>query len=141
MTKAAQAFGKRLQDFMDNMETKRFMHALSSVLNNADRRELTIANKGRYGGTWGHPKLAVKLACWLDPYFEVACMMMIEDILKGSAEVTIVKPEESSVMKHMDKLPQMFSELTAVLQQMNKREEAMAKRLEAQGQPTHFYAV
>ena len=49
-------------------------------------------------GTWAHPKLAVFFARWLDVRFAVWCDVMIEDILKGKAEVVITKPEESAVL-------------------------------------------
>jgi hypothetical protein len=82
MTKAANAFGKRLQDFMDNKETTEYMDALT----HANQGELTFAKAGRYGGTWAHPKLAIFFARWLDVRFAVWCDAMIEDILKGNAE-------------------------------------------------------
>jgi hypothetical protein len=95
MTKAAQAFGKDLSHFMRSPDTLTYIDALSNSANNA---ELTGASKGRYGGTWAHPKLAVFFARWLDVRFAVWCDAMIEDILKGAAEVVIVKPKESAVM-------------------------------------------
>lgn len=186
MTKAAQHFGKRLQDFMDNKETQEYILALRASID-AIQRELTVApisrhhrihrrtkfreihgiprrrlvqhDEGRKAlreasvrlleerldagymlslaeslelirgkspithgasicgdikdqlvearkgwhenpdvGTWAHPKLAVFFARWLDVRFAVWCDAMIEDILKGKAEVTITKPAESAVM-------------------------------------------
>lgn len=93
MTKAAQHFGKRLQDFWDNAEAKTYISELEK-LNHANQRELKQATPGRYGGTWAHPKLAVFFARWLDVRFAVWCDSMIEDILKGAAEVTITRPSE-----------------------------------------------
>ncbi len=40
---------------------------------------------GRTGGTWGHPKLTVFFARWLDMGFSVWCDSVIEDILRGRA--------------------------------------------------------
>ncbi|WP_079550844.1 KilA-N domain-containing protein [Vreelandella subglaciescola] len=34
---------------------------------------LSETTRGRYGGTWAHPKLAVFFARWLDVRFSVAC--------------------------------------------------------------------
>lgn len=59
MTKAAKALGKRLQDFMDNQETKEYMQHLAVAVNSANQRDLTEAKRGNGGGTWGHPRLAV----------------------------------------------------------------------------------
>jgi hypothetical protein len=92
MTKAANSFGKRLQDFWDNKDAKQYMQALSETIH-ANQRELFEARAGYNGGTWAHPKLAVFFARWLDVKFAVWCDAMIDDILKGNAEVTITKPE------------------------------------------------
>lgn len=133
MTKAAKAFGKRLDNFWAAEGTKPFMEAFSRTLNLSTLDLVEKVPGNRYiedRGTWAHPKLAVKFACWLDPYFEVACMLMIEDILKGAAEFTIVKPEESSTLKHQQEFPKMFDELASVLLEMNKREAAMATEIQ-----------
>ena len=79
MTKAAKAFGKRLQHFMDNQETKEYMTAL---LTNRNSGELTETKMGRQGGIWVHPKLAVFFARWLDTKFAVWC-----DARKAAKEV------------------------------------------------------
>lgn len=96
MTKAAKAFDKRLQNFMDNAETKEYM----AVLTHSISSELTEAKSGRYhGGTWAHPKLAVFFARWLDTKFAVWCDVVIDDILRGKADVVITKPEQSEILK------------------------------------------
>lgn len=45
-------------------------------------------------GTWGHPKLAVFFARWLDVRFAVHCDLMIDEILKGN--VALVRAEAPS---------------------------------------------
>lgn len=96
MTKAAQHFGKRVQDFLDNKATQDYCATLASCLNHADWRELTFATRGRYhGGTWGHPKLAVFFARWLDVKFAVWCDMVIDDLIRGNAELTVTKSQEN----------------------------------------------
>lgn len=96
MTKAANAFGKRLQHFWDNAETKEYVEVLTSRISG----ELTEAKSGRYhGGTWAHPKLAVFFARWLDTKFAVWCDIVIDDILRGKAEVVVTKPEQSEILK------------------------------------------
>lgn len=63
MTKAAQHFGKSLDDFWRNKEVRDYRDALEALnVNPADSREYVEANRGRYGGTWAHPKLAVFFA-------------------------------------------------------------------------------
>lgn len=96
MTKAAKHFGKRIQDFWDNKDTKEYILALCKTIH-ANQRELFSAKAGYNGGTWAHPKLAVFFARWLDVRFAVWCDAVIDDILKGKAEVVITKPAESAV--------------------------------------------
>lgn len=91
MTKAAQHFGKDLSHFMRSPDTQEYIAALNS----AKSAEYLEANRGRYGGTWAHPKLAVFFARWLDVRFSVWCDAVIEDILKGAAQGSIMKPERS----------------------------------------------
>ena len=95
MTKAAACFGKRLDSFMKSPETKEYIDALASIHTNRGSCE---TKRGNGGGTWAHPKLAIFFARWLDVRFAVWCDAMIEDILKGNAEVLITKPKESAVM-------------------------------------------
>ena len=102
MTKAAQAFGKDVHEFMRLPSTQDYLEALSSTGKIPDLEKIVVVPGNRYvpsRGTWGHPKLAVFFARWLNVRFSVACDMMIDDILKGSAQLVITKPEESSVMQ------------------------------------------
>jgi hypothetical protein len=99
MTKAAQVFGKRLDEFWSNKEAVEYILALGNV-NAGDSREYPAAktryveaSRGRHGGTWAHPKLAVFFARWLDVRFSVWCDAVIGDILKGAATVVITKPQ------------------------------------------------
>lgn len=61
--------------------------------------EYVETSRGRHGGTWAHPKLAVFFARWLDTKFAVWCDTVIDDILRGKAEVVVTKPEQSEIMK------------------------------------------
>src|SRR5690606_18517006 len=72
MTKAAKAFGKRLQHFMENRETQDYIREVSQLLNsrNSGDKDAVQVQRGNGNlpqvGTWGHPKLAVFFARWLD---------------------------------------------------------------------------
>lgn len=94
MTKAAGHFGKDLSHFARSPDTLAYIDALKSAKN----AEYVETNRGRYGGTWAHPKLAVFFARWLDVRFAVWCDAAIEDILKGAAELVVTKPQESALM-------------------------------------------
>lgn len=99
MTKAAKQYGKTLENFMRAPSTLEYMEALSVNFTGKPVVEIQRGS-GQYAhvGTWAHPKLAVFFARWLDVRFAVWCDAMIEDILKGKAEVVITKPAESAVM-------------------------------------------
>ena len=124
MTKAAQAFGKDLSNFMRSPDTKDYIESFSVIFT-----ELKIVDSktGRYnGGTWGHPKLAVFFARWLSPKFAVFCDMVIDDILNKKAELTITKSEESMVMK----VPQTFAEALRLAADLSEQNEVMRQELE-----------
>lgn len=102
MTKAAKAFGKDVKEFFKNKSTTEYLDALAVSGGKSTEQDLVSIRKGagRHAivGTWGHPKLAVFFARWLDIKFAVFCDMVIDDILNKKAELTITKPEESAVM-------------------------------------------
>jgi hypothetical protein len=116
MTKAAKHFGKDLSHFMRSPDTLLYIDALKSAKN----AELVETKRGHTGGTWAHPKLAIFFARWLDIRFAVWCDAMIEDILKGNAEVLITKPEKSAVMA----LPQDYGTALRALADGWEREQA-----------------
>lgn len=113
MTKAAKHFGKQLQHFWALKETHEYVAELSAATHR-NRDELVQARAGSYGGTWAHPKLAVFFARWLDVKFAVWCDAMIDDILKGKAEVVITKPQESAVAA----LPEEFAVTAKALKEL-----------------------
>jgi hypothetical protein len=119
MTKAAQQFGKRLDDFWGNSGTTQYLTALaqaqglipeksgiSGIENYRTARQgLTSVKRGggQYPstGTFGHPKLAVFFARWLDVRFAVWCDMTIDDIIRGKA-VVVREPQQEPVVEVMD---------------------------------------
>ena len=112
MTKAAQSFGKRLDNFKALPSTQEYMEALASSLNISEE-ELMISTQGSHRGTFAHPKLAVFFARCLDVKFAVWCDSMIEDILKGAAKVDIVKPQQSAVIRTTEALGTCSQSLTS----------------------------
>ncbi len=73
---------KRLDNWLRLSETKRYMRALADALNTLNVRDLLRTTRGRNGGTWLHPKLAVSLARWIDVRFAVWCDLKIDQILR-----------------------------------------------------------
>lgn len=96
MTKAAKAFGKDVYEFQRLPSTIAYCEEL---VNTGKIPELVQTSRGRNGGTWAHPKLAVFFARWLDTKFAVWCDIVIDDILRGKADVVITKPEQSEILK------------------------------------------
>jgi len=128
MTKAAKVFGKDLSNFMRSPDTLKYLDALANALKST---ELVRAKAGRYGGTWGHPKLAVFYARWLDVKFAVFCDMVIDDILNKNAELTITKPAESMAMK----VPQSFPEALRLAAELAEKNEKLQHRIDQPGRP------
>ncbi len=111
MTKAAKHYGKKVHEFLRLDSTDDYMTALEELMEGkggifpplADTGtegipSLTFSTKGRYGGTYCHPKLAVFFARWLDVRFAVWCDLMLDNILRGSLEVSVVEPTEEALM-------------------------------------------
>ena len=84
-TDIAKRHGKRLDHWLENTETQRYMESLARHLNTPDSGYLIRAKRGRGGGTWLHPKLAVAFARWIDVDFGVWADMLIDDIVHGRA--------------------------------------------------------
>lgn len=124
MTWAAKAFGKQVHEYLRLASTDEYTDALV----NAGISRIYDSSPGRYGGTWGHPKLAVHFARWLDVKFAVFCDMVIDDILSKKAELTITKPQESASMA----LPQSYLES---LQELVKAVEERERLAEHQNIP------
>lgn len=90
-TTIAEKYGKRIQDWLDNQETKDYISALDDFHNHAKERDLNTgksgiwvkAKRGKNGGTWLHPDLAVPFARWIDARFGVWCDQQIKHILAG----------------------------------------------------------
>jgi len=83
-TAAAERFGKRIADWLENQETKDYVKALAQILNVPKERDLIKAKRGRNGGTWLHPKLAVSFARWLDVRFAIWCDVQIDGLVRGN---------------------------------------------------------
>lgn len=75
--------GKRLDKWLANQETQDYIEALMRHLNTPKKGDLIQAQRGRGGGTWLHPKLAVAFARWISPDFAVWCDLHIDALLRG----------------------------------------------------------
>lgn len=88
-TAAADAMGKRVQHWLDNKETHEYIEKLNSRNSgdlNIGKSDIIETRKGRNGGTWLHPKLAVVFARWLSVDFAIWCDEQIDKIIHGERE-------------------------------------------------------
>jgi hypothetical protein len=100
MTKAAKLFGKKLSHFWDSADTKAYLEAFQDLF--AAYPNFGVAKQVVKGnqfvpdaGTYGHPKLAVFFARWLDVRFAVWCDMTIDSILQGKLEVSVAEAHKA----------------------------------------------
>jgi len=89
-TKAAEKFGKRVDNWLRLDETKEYIAALERYRNPSEVRDSNTTKngflrtrRGQNGGTWLHPDLAVLFARWLDIDFAVWCDRQIKAIISG----------------------------------------------------------
>lgn len=110
-TSAAEHFGKRLQNYLDNAETKEYVAQLARALNHSKESDLIRASRGRGGGTWFHPKLAVHFARWLNTEFAVWCDIQIDNLIRGGGDHKRARHEAASSHKVMCQILQVAREM------------------------------
>ena len=95
LTFMAKQAGKKTNDYMRMSSTKTFIEELKSNMENPEN--LTAGNhvvkilevkEGRYGGTWGHPQLAINMAQWCSPKFAVAVSDLVMKFTTGQLTTT-----------------------------------------------------
>lgn len=84
-TTAAEKFGKLPNEFLRLAETDSYIQALERRCGKTPYVKTSKARKDRGGGTWLHPKLAVRFARWLSVDFEIWCDEQIDAIIRGAA--------------------------------------------------------
>jgi hypothetical protein len=82
-TEAAARFGKLPHEWLRLPETVAYLEALAKC---GKIPQLVRTQRGRNGGTWLHPKLAVAFARWLSVDFAVWCDMQIDGLLCGESK-------------------------------------------------------
>jgi phage antirepressor YoqD-like protein len=87
LTEMAKPFGKMPAHFLSNDQTKRYINVLAKTVTIGFPIVKTV--EGKFGGTWGHQKLALKFAAWLSAEFELWVYDRIEELLKFGITATI----------------------------------------------------
>ena len=135
MTKAAKHFDKFLPHFLRSPDTEEYIAALINTADFADfigkvtckvhiehLRAIIEVQMGRNGGTYCHPKLAVFFARWLDVRFAVWCDLMIDNILQGNIQTTVVVPtaEAVAVQAEAERMKSRILELEGEVQRLQE---------------------
>ncbi|MFB8830265.1 KilA-N domain-containing protein [Azotobacter sp. CWF10] len=82
-TEIAARFGKEPAQWLRLPDTLRYLEGLQRRYGKTTYVKTSRARKDRGGGTWLHPKLAVKFARWLDVDFEIWCDEQIDALLRS----------------------------------------------------------
>lgn len=80
-TRYCQAFGKRLQHFFDNEQTQELLKTLETKI--TGKSAIMETRRGRSGGTWVHPLLAIALAEWLSSDFHMHVLETYHRYVEG----------------------------------------------------------
>ncbi|KAK9816104.1 hypothetical protein WJX74_003750, partial [Apatococcus lobatus] len=85
-TKMCKSGGRRLDKYVDFSKTRDFLEELGSSLqlpiHNGEGAMIKSA-RGSAGGTWVHRKVAINLATWISPRFEVLVTDIVDRYLTG----------------------------------------------------------
>ena len=90
-TAAASKYGKRVKDWLRQDATKEYLAELQEELSDEKGENSPLLVKvvrGRNGGTWLHPELAVEFARWLSVKFARACDRHIKQLIKQGATLS-----------------------------------------------------
>ena len=79
-TQAASKFNKSVYEWVRLPDTQKYLEAL---IRKYGKIPYLKTKRGNNGGTWLHPKLAVRFAQWLDIDFALWCDEQIDNLLRG----------------------------------------------------------
>ena len=85
-TQAAARFGKEPAQWLRLPDAIRYLEGLERTYGKITYVKTSRARADRGGGTWLHPKLAVKFARWLSVDFEIWCDEKVDDLLRGDSK-------------------------------------------------------
>lgn len=100
-TEAASKFGRRPNDWLNLPDTVNYINALESRYQKIPYVKTSRARKDRGGGTWIHPKLAVRFARWLSVDFEIWCDEQIDKLIR-SQSITYTDEQVLAILTHKE---------------------------------------
>lgn len=96
-TEAAARFGKEPAQWLRLPDAVRYLEALERTSGKITYVKASRARADRGGGTWIHPRLAVKFARWLDVDFEIWCDEQIDALIRGELNTKAVARRQAAV--------------------------------------------
>ena len=122
LTKMAERFGKDVKRWSQLKQTQDFLLALE---NTEDAQNVFATNRGAGGnGTWGTKPVALKLAQWISPEFEVFCIQKLDTLFQtGSVDL-------GPQVKRMEREPTKLETLQMALESEQQRLIAEAEKFE-----------
>lgn len=101
------AFGKTWYEFERLPETRKFVKAYCEKHNKGKSR-IIESKRGKGGGTFVHPVIAIKLAEWLSPKFEVFAKEVLQKFIKNpedfAADILVASHNKERVSKAMKRV-------------------------------------
>ena len=85
-TEAAARFDKEPAQWLRLPDAIRYLEGLQRTYGEITYVKTSRARADRGGGTWLHPKLAVKFARWLSVDFEIWCDEQVDALLRGESK-------------------------------------------------------
>lgn len=126
LTKICQHFGKRLDVWLKTKSTKDFLKSYSKVTPNGGIQ--VILGKDKEQGTFGTRQVALKLAQWISPEFEVFCIQKLDELFQtGKTELN--KPALPASLT-IDQILQLNQNAIVKLKEKNKELALENKQLE-----------
>ena len=82
-TKLCKSAGKLWADYYRLKKTQAFLNELNVSMGYHIADIINIAESGSHSGTWVHPDVAIDLASWCSPKFQVAISKLVRRYLSG----------------------------------------------------------
>ena len=128
-TEMAKAFNKRLDNFTRLKQTKEFIKVLESVPSDVREREIIKVIKGgvpELQGTWYCDTLALKLAAWLEPRFEVWIYTKIKELLTtGKTELSPYPITNKELSFYLQKIADNSLEASRLAEQLIEKKKGL----------------
>ncbi|RAU43679.1 MULTISPECIES: KilA-N domain-containing protein [unclassified Pseudomonas] len=96
-TEAASRFGKEPAQWLRLPDAVRYLEGLERTYGKITYVKTSRARADRGGGTWIHPRLAVKFARWLSVDFEIWCDARVDGLIRGELNTKAIARRQAAV--------------------------------------------